>query len=154
MSTNNKFVEISDFSDKRFQAAFQQYFAELGVQVRDWDGLFTEMNEGENLALLHLSAADEVIGFLQLTTITLSSWFFDETVGFIREFWIAQPYRGQGNGSALLSAAETYFAGHGVYKAILTTDTAPGFYLKQGYHQDDSYAAKNKDTVFVKQLHH
>ena len=38
---------ISDFFDSGFQKAFRQYFAELGIHVRDWDGLFQEMNRGD-----------------------------------------------------------------------------------------------------------
>ena len=30
---------ISDFTDPLFQRAFQQYFGELGIAVKDWDGL-------------------------------------------------------------------------------------------------------------------
>ena len=38
---------ITDFSNPLFQAAFKEYFSELGVNVKDWDGLFREMNEDE-----------------------------------------------------------------------------------------------------------
>ena len=31
-------VLISDFSDPLFQTAFQTYFSELGITVKDWDG--------------------------------------------------------------------------------------------------------------------
>ena len=44
---------ISDFSEPLFQTAFQTYFSELGITVRDWDGLFREMNdEGDNQAFV------------------------------------------------------------------------------------------------------
>ena len=37
-------------TDSRFRAAFQVYFAELGIRANDWDSLFREMNEeGNNL---------------------------------------------------------------------------------------------------------
>ena len=46
-------VLISDFSEPLFQTAFQTYFSELGITVRDWDGLFREMNdEGDNQAFV------------------------------------------------------------------------------------------------------
>ena len=35
---------IEDFANPRFRQAFQSYFQELGIQVRDWDGLFREMD--------------------------------------------------------------------------------------------------------------
>ncbi len=39
---------LSDFSDAVFQRAFRQYFSELGIHIRDWDGIFSEMNEDNN----------------------------------------------------------------------------------------------------------
>ncbi len=40
---------ISDFTDPLFLKAFQKYFAEFGIEVKDWDGVFAEMNnEGDN----------------------------------------------------------------------------------------------------------
>jgi N-acetylglutamate synthase-like GNAT family acetyltransferase len=60
--------------------------------------------------------------------------------------------RKTGQGRTLLQKAENYFKECGIYKTILTTDTAPTFYKKCGYHQDISYNAKNKDDVFVKYL--
>lgn len=38
---------ITDFSNPLFQAAFKEYFCELGINVKDWEGLFCEMNEDE-----------------------------------------------------------------------------------------------------------
>lgn len=41
-------ILLSEFADPRFRAAFQSYFAELGIAVKDWDGLFREM-DGEKI---------------------------------------------------------------------------------------------------------
>ena len=38
MTTND--LLISDFSNSVFQAMFKKYFAEIGVSVKDWEGLF------------------------------------------------------------------------------------------------------------------
>lgn len=144
-------ILISDFSDPKFKNAFQIYFAELGIQVKDWDGLFREMNEGgENRAWLRLRENGDVVGFIQFIPIAFSSWFFEETRGFIREFWIRKEFRGQGHGSALLDLAESYFIEQGIKTLILTTDTAPDFYRSRGYEKDETIVAKNKDDVFVK----
>ena len=143
---------ITDFSDSRFQEAFQLYFREIGVNVRDWDGLFREMTEDGNAAWLRLSEDGGVIGFIQFKPIALTNWFFEETAGFIREFWIAEAYRGQGHGSALLGMAETFFAEKGIRQTILTTDTAPGFYEKHGYRKHPGIQAQNHDDVYVKEL--
>lgn len=151
MKTND--ILISDFCDPKFKAAFQIYFAELGIQVRDWDGLFREMNEGgENRAWLRMSEDGDVIGFIQFIPIAFSSWFFEEKRGFIREFWIQKDFRGQGHGTALLELAEAYFTDRGINTLILTTDTAPDFYRSRGYEKDAAIAARNKDDVFVKRL--
>ena len=70
-------ILLSDFTDPRFRAAFQTYFTELGISVRDWDGLFQEMNDdGNNLAYLLLDDAGEALGFLQFQLTGFSNWFF------------------------------------------------------------------------------
>lgn len=144
---------ITDFSNSLFQVAFQCYFKELGINVSDWDGLFKEMNDEQgNKAFLRLSDDNNVIGFILFTQIRLSSWFFEEDLGFIREFWIAEEYRNAGHGSELLQKAEVFFVQNGVHKSILTTDTAERFYKARGYKNDKSYVAKNKDDVLVKEL--
>ena len=143
---------ITDFHDTRFQAAFQAYFAELGINVKDWDGLFREMNEDGNWAYVRLDEHDETVGFIQFKPITLSNWFFEEKAGFIREFWIAEAHRGKGHGSELLEKAEDFFAQQGIRRFLLTTDSAETFYEKHGYRKNPSYSAKNQDDVFLKDI--
>ena len=146
-------VLISDFSDPLFQTAFQTYFSELGITVNDWDGLFREMNdEGDNQAVVRTAGDGSIIGFIQFKPTKFTSWFFEETCGFIREFWISNANRNAGHGSALLRIAENYFMEHGMYTSILTTDTAERFYLKHGYRKAPGCKAKNEDEVFVKHL--
>ena len=112
---------ISDFSDSLFHAAFKQYFSELGLHIRDWDGLFRKMNaDGGNLAFVMTSDSGNVIGFIQFKLLKF-------TCGFIREFWVADEYRNQAHGSALLALAEEHFLKNGIYTSILTTDTISGF---------------------------
>ena len=147
---------IMDFTDPVFQAAFQQYFAELGINVKDWDGLFQEMNadsEGEkNAAYVRRLADGSVIGFIQFVPIRFTSWFFEETLGFIREVWVEEGFRGRGHGSELLALAERHFLERDIYTAILTTDTAERFYERHGYVRERGCRAKNQDEVFVKRL--
>ena len=148
-----KDVWISDFSSPLFQTAFQQYFDELGVSVKDWAGLFREMNEeGDNKAILRTSEDGNVIGFIMFTPLQCTSWFFEETCGFIREFWIAKEYRGQGHGASLLQMTEDRFREQGICTSILTTDTAETFYLRHGYEPAPGCKAKNEAPVFVKRL--
>lgn len=146
-------VMISDFASPSFRNAFQQYFAELGVNVRDWDGLFQEMNEeGGNVAFVRMNENGETAGFIQLKPIKFTSWFFEENCGFIREFWIAGKCRNNGHGTALISLAEKHFVENGIYTSILTTDTAERFYEKRGYIRAPGCRAKNRVPVFVKHL--
>ena len=144
---------VSDFADVRFREAFQTYFAELGISVKDWDGLFREMNDDDNLAYLRLTDDGDVIGFIQFKPITLVNWFFEERAGFIREFWIAEAHRGEGHGTVLLGLAEGYFMEHGINRILLTTDDAAAFYEKHGYRKAPYVQAKNHDDVYVKELH-
>lgn len=144
---------ISDFTDPVFQKAFKRYFADLGCSIRDWDGLFREMNsEGDNAALVRTGADGEIVGFILCKPVKFSSFFFEETCGFIREFWVSSEYRNRGHGSALLSLAEKRFLEDGIYTSILTTDSAPNFYEKRGYVRAPGCQAKNHDEVFVKRL--
>lgn len=149
-------VLILDFSDPAFQAAFQQYFGQLGITVKDWDGLFQEISRGDagekNAAYVRTGEDGSVIGFILFIPIRFTSWFFEGTGGFIREFWVTEEFRGQGHGAALLALAERYFLEHGMDTAILTTDTAEDFYLRHGYAGAPGCEAKNHDRVFLKRL--
>ena len=148
-----KDILISDFTDPRFMDAFKLYFKEWDIQIKDWDGLFKEMNEsGENRAWLRMDVDSQVIGFIQFIPIAMTSWFFEEKWGFIREFWIKEKYRKHGHGAELLALAEQYFRDQGIQKFVLTTDTAPNYYRAHGYEKDDTITARNKDDVFVKQI--
>lgn len=96
-------IMISDFSNSLFQTAFKQYFSERGYMIRNWNGLFKEMNDdGNNVAFVRTSVDGKVIGFIQFRPVKFSSWFFEETCGFIREFWIAEEFRNNSHGTALL----------------------------------------------------
>ena len=120
--------------------------------MTDWEALFREMNGGGNRAFLRLGPKGETLGFIQFTTLPLTSWFFEETCGFIREFWVAEGQRGRGHGAALLKRAEDWFLFQGVRTVLLTTDTARDFYLRHGYAPAPACRAKNGDEVFVKHL--
>lgn len=151
MSVNT--ILLSTFADPRFRSAFQTYFHELGVAVKDWDGLFREMDEEKaNLAYLALNGGGDAVGFLQFQLTAFSNWFFEEPFGFIREFWVAPAYRRKGHGRALLRMAEAYFAERGAYRSILTADDAVGFYLANGYEKAPGIRAKNDMEVLVKVL--
>lgn len=146
-------IMISDFSDPLFRAAFKQYFSELGYTIRDWNGLFKEMNDdGDNAAFVRTSVDGKVIGFIQFRPVKFSSWFFEETCGFIREFWIAEAFRNMNHGTALIRLVEKYFIDNGIYTSILTTDTAARFYQRHGYVKATGCKAKNKNEVFIKRL--
>lgn len=145
-----KDILISDFSNVAFQNAFKKYFKEFGVEIKNWDDLFNELTEeGENKAYVRLDENGTSVGFILFKMIQLSDGFFEENLGFIREFWIAEEYRNKGYGSELIKLAEEFFKENGICKSILTTDTAEHFYEARGYHKDRSYTAKNQDEVFV-----
>lgn len=145
---------IENFEDRAFQEGFRLYFRELGIDVKDWAGLFREMNgDGRgNKAYLRMDG-DRTVGFLQFCEMECAGWFMTKTLGFVREFWIAPEYRGQGHGSELLGLTEKYFKERGVTTVALTTDTAPGFYSRHGYRHDPGFTAKNGDPVYIKHLY-
>ncbi len=143
----------ADFSSPIFQNVFKQYFSELGIQVRDWDGLFREMNEEDgNEVYVRTDADENIIGFIMFRPIQFSSWFFEETCGFIREFWIAESYRDQGHGTDLLKLAEDRLRVRDIRTIILTTDTAEQFYLSHGFQKASGMKAKNEDPVYIKRI--
>ena len=143
---------INDFLDEKFQIAFKEYFKELGIEVKDWIGLFKEINEDKNTQAIVRMENDNVIGFIMFQPIVFESWFFEEKCGFIREFWIANDYRNIGHGSNLINQVESYFKKQEIFRTILTTDTAKDFYFKHGYHLQKSAKAKNGDDVYTKML--
>lgn len=143
--------KIVDFSEPLFQAALNRYFNELEIAVTDWNGLWEEMNSGENTAYLALEN-DRAIGFLQFTEIKLSSWFFTQKLGFIREFWVDKDHRSMGIGMQLLELTEKYFLENGLSQAILTTESANEFYTKRGYVKTGAIKAANLQSIYVKEL--
>lgn len=144
---------ILNFTHPGFRRAFQAYFGELGYPVKDWEGLFREMNtDGRgNRAVLRM-AGEDTVGFIQFCPMELESWFFTKKAGFVREFWVAPAYRGQGHGRALLQSAEAWLKGQGASLILLTTDTAPGFYEHLGYRADPGFRARNQDAVYRKEI--
>lgn len=142
---------IFSYNDIAFQTAFRAYFAELGCQVRNWEGLFAEMNDAAEPTYIRKDEAERVIGFIMFTPMDMKSWFFETKVGFVRELWVAPEHRGQGLGSELLAQAETWLKDKCINRVILTTDTASEFYMRHGYRPDGSILAKNNDTVFIKE---
>lgn len=152
MNTND--LLITDFTDPVFQAMFKEYFAEIGVNVKDWEGLWEEMNtqNGGNSAYIR-TYKNEPVGFIQFTAITMESWFLKESWGFIREFWIAKDFRRQGHGTELLSLAEKYFKDEGIHRIVLTAEAnEQQFYLNRGYKICESIEAKNNNAVSVKEI--
>ena len=150
-----KDIFLSDFTDPDFQAAFRLYFEELGIRVQNWVGLWQEMNcdpNAQNRAYVRLDEEVSILGFIQFCEMTMQSWFFEERVGFVREFWVRGGARGQGHGRALLQLAEAYFRQQGIHKVILTTDTAAAFYEKHGYELQPGVTARNKDAVYAKRI--
>lgn len=145
-------ITITDFTDPRFADMFRRYFGELNIAVRDWDGLFREMNGGENMAVMSIAPDGHAAGFIQFCPMSFESWFFSFRAGFIREFWVEPESRGRGIGAELLRLAEESFKRAGLRRAILTTDTAEGFYRRFGYVPAPDIGAKNSDTVFIRDL--
>lgn len=141
---------IRDYSDIRFQTAFRAYFEELGGRVSNWQGLFAGMTDEGEPTILRVDESGNVIGFIQFTRLIMTSWFFEDRYGFIREFWVAPQYRGKGHGSALLQQAEAWFGKQGITRMILTTDTAAAFYMHRGYRLNESVVAKNRAPVYIK----
>ena len=146
---------MTDMTDVAVQKAFRAYFEELGVNVNDWDGLFAEISASPDCFFIRRNQNGDVIGFLLFTITgaeTACRGFFSTLLGWIEEFWIAPEYRRQGHGTALLCLAEKHFTQLDCAYAILTTETAPLFYEKQGYKLQKGITAKNKSNVYIKPL--
>ena len=109
---------ITDFTMPQFRAAFRAYFAELGIKVGDWDALFREMNEeGGNRAFVRMAEDGSAAGFIQFKPVKFTSWFFEETCGFIREFWVAPNTAALGTAPRSFVLRRTHFAGRGSIRA-------------------------------------
>lgn len=142
---------IVNYNDDAFQTAFRAYGAEIGIHVTNWEGLFAEMNDAVEPTYIRRDEAGRVIGFIMFTPMEMKSWFFETKVGFIREFWVDPAYRSRGIGGELLAQVEAWLTARGIRRAVLTTDTAPKFYMRYGYRKDESILAKNNDPVFIKE---
>lgn len=171
-------VRMETYDDEALRTAFRQYFDELGCRITNWAGLFAGMNEvgreytwkqddGQGGIASFVSGLipeerdftwtrrDEtgrVIGFIQYTATEMTGWFFRAKTGFVREFWVAPEYRGQGHGTALLAMAEAELAEAGCGWVLLTTVTAADFYRRFGYEAQPMIRARNQEPVFARQL--
>ena len=141
---------IRKYDGQTFQTAFCAYIMEMGIQVSNWEGLFTQMTDEGVATILREDENEQVVGFIMVSRIEMTSWFFEDRYGFIQEFWVAPEQRNCGIGSELLAQAEEFFARQGIHKMILTSDTAEGFYRKHGYRRDEGIVAKNRAPVLVK----
>lgn len=101
---------VSDFRDSRFQQAFKQYFSELQLQVKDWDGLFAEMDgEGGNQAFVRAAAGGPVIGFIQFKPIAFTSWFLKGPAGLSASSGWRRSIGGWGMGRRCLGWPKSIF---------------------------------------------
>ena len=139
-------ILIKDFNDPSFCNAFKMYFNELKIQVKDWKGLFDEMNQTDNLAFL-MKKNNETIGFIQFKLDEFTNWFFNEKIGFIREFWIREDYRNHGYGSVLLDECEKYLLRNNIHRILLTADDAIDFYKKKGFQLSEITAVNEMDVL-------
>lgn len=139
-----------DFADPALQTLFKEYFAFLGVTIRNWQGLFDEISASDDAFILRRDETGVLLGFLIFTTQKMDSSFFSAKIGFVREFYVDPAHREQGHGSALLEEAETLFRREGCGFALLTTETAGDYYEKRGYRLSHGIAAVNHDPVYAK----
>lgn len=145
-------ITQATFTSPALRRAFQDYFAELDVTVRNWAGLFEELDRRDGYTLLRQDEAGHVAGFLLGSRQEMRSDFFTAPIGFVEEMYVAPAFRRQGHGAALLKEAEARFRDEGCGCAFLTTDSAPDFFVCQGYLFQPRMAAKNGDPVYVKPL--
>ncbi|MGX7013929.1 GNAT family N-acetyltransferase [Vagococcus silagei] len=143
---------INNFTETSFMNAFQTYFAEFEIVVDDWEKFFQEMNEEKGNQAFVLTEKENTIAFILFRIEELSNWFFHEEVYFIRELWVSPRFRKQNIASNLLNQVENLAKIKKIHKLILTTDSDAELYLKNDFRMDDSYRAKNKDQVFVKNI--
>ena len=149
----------TDFTDAAFQRSFRTYFGELGCRVTNWEGLFAAMGEtGREYTWTHRDDTGRVSRFVSGISAEERDHAFllrDETgeeAGFIREFWLRSDLRRQGHGTRLLRKAEDWLRQQGCLCVLLTTVTAPEFYRKNGYTQQNGIEARNTEPVFAKLL--
>ncbi|MBR4082517.1 MAG: GNAT family N-acetyltransferase [Clostridia bacterium] len=132
--------------------AFRDYFAELGVTVRDWDSLFDEIDRSGRKFLVRRDEQAQITGFLLFLQREMTCGFYTTDVGCIEELYVVPARRQRGHGQSLLAAAETRFRADGCGYMLLTSDDAGAFYARCGYHPAPRIRAKNGDPVFVKPL--
>ena len=148
--------ELSDFYDLRFQQAFRAYFQEIGVNLKEDTDVFDEISEScekENMRTFAMGDETGIAGFIMVQPEYLKGSFFEEQAGFIRELWVAPPFRHLGCGKELLEKAEEHLREMGIWKLILTYEQeALNFYRKMGFVPDKSCKAKNDGNIVVKYL--
>lgn len=76
-----------------------------------------------------------------------SDWCKRPGWGFIREFHIAEGYRGQGFGNALAAYTEQQLRSLGAVQLYLTSDSAAGFWEKLGWHSTQEICSNDLEIL-------
>lgn len=146
---------ITDYNDLEFKNAFISYFKEIGIEIKENSELWNKMSRTTEVECYAIRNANQIIGFImfQNEQFNSSTYFFNESVGYIRELYVRKEFRNMGFGKKLINIAEDYFKKKSVHKLILTYEnTALSFYEKIGFLEDKSYTAKNHQNIVVKML--
>ncbi len=159
------FVPKSSEIDPTWQAAYLAYYAnfDLGLPVSvllayaqdDWRLLRSNIISALALFVQNEGAVSpsqpELAGFLlyQIDQ-EASDWCESPGDGFIRECYVAPPYRGQGLGSQLYLEAEKALIQLGVGRIYLSSDDSQAFWESLGFRFTGRYARKNGDPLLEK----
>lgn len=148
--------ELTNYYDEGFRQCFREYFLELGIRLKEDTDVFDALaraGERENMRTFVLAEEDRLAGFVMLQPEHLKGGFFEEDVGFIRELWVAPPFRRLGYGRQLIGVAGDHFRKAKISKLILTyEEDALGFYEKLGFRPDGAYKARNGENVIIQHI--
>ncbi|MET0794579.1 MAG: GNAT family N-acetyltransferase, partial [Polyangiaceae bacterium] len=101
----------------------------LADRIEEFNSKATGYNDGESFAATHTDEAGAILGGIAGHT-----W---GGVCFVAYLWVAEEYRSQGLGGALLRVAEQNAADKGCALVLLSSHSfqSPGFYARWGYEQ-------------------
>lgn len=148
-----------EFDFESFVIMFNSYFLydfKIELQYSKIEEICSEIVENVKKRIINLDLIynnNKSVGFIiyQIDS-PKSDWCQKEGLGFIREIYIKQEFRGQGLSRLLVNHAEHFLKDSGVEQIYLTSENTGLFWNNLGYESTQELGYENNDEIYIKTI--